>query len=250
MYNYNERTYRNLPQGDRWQHFIIKYKEIDIWIAVSRNEFREEMATYCQTLIEQQRNLLDRYLAKDSGYAKALTPYKTASTAPAMLKAMERIGFCTGIGPMSAVAGAFAEFVGRNLQQRFNVSELVVENGGDIYMILRDAIDVAVYAGTSPLSNRIGFSIPAELTPLGVCTSAGTIGPSLSFGSADAVMIVCKDVLLADSYATRFANSIHTKEDLEPVMNEIKKINSILAAIVIKADNMAVTGNFDLKLFN
>ena len=109
---------------------------------------------------------------------------------------------------MSAVAGAVALKVGENLKKRFGIKEVIVENGGDIYADLCQDMDISVFAGSSPLSEKVGLHIEAAYAPLGICTSSGTVGPSLSFGKADAVMIVCSDVMLADTYATAFANTI------------------------------------------
>ena len=110
-------------------------------------------------------------------------------------------------------------------------------------------MDIAVFAGQSPLSERIGLHIPASDFPLGICTSSGTVGPSLSLGRADAVMIVCKDVLLADSYATAMANRIQSVNDLQPVIDRIQNIPDILGAIAVKDDRMAICGQFELRLF-
>jgi ApbE superfamily uncharacterized protein (UPF0280 family) len=110
-------------------------------------------------------------------------------------------------------------------------------------------MDISVFAGQSPLSEKIGLHIPAADFPLGICTSSGTVGPSLSLGRADAVMIVCKDVLLADSYATAMANRIKTVDDLQPVIDSISEIPEILGAIAVKDDRMAITGRFELRLF-
>jgi ApbE superfamily uncharacterized protein (UPF0280 family) len=125
----------------------------------------------------------------------------------------------------------------------------MVENGGDIYIDIKEDIDIAVFAGQSPLSNRVGLHIPASVSPVGVCTSSGTVGPSLSFGKADAVMIVCKDVLLADSYATAMANRVKTTADIESVIDYISDRSDILGALIVKDDKMAVIGCFELRIF-
>ena len=91
--------------------------------------------------------------------------------------------------------------------------------------------------------------IPAVEFPLGICTSSGTVGPSLSLGRADAVMIVCRDVMLADSYATAMANRIKGVDDLQPVIDRISDITDILGAIAVKDDRMAICGRFELRLF-
>ena len=133
----------------------------------------------------------------------------------------------------------------RREPQRF----LIVENGGDIYAEANADMDIAVFAGQSPLSEKIGLHIPAADFPLGICTSSGTVGPSLSLGRADAVMIVCKDVMLADSYATAMANRIQSVNDLQPVIDRITNTPDILGAIAVKDDRMAICGQYELRLF-
>jgi len=150
---------------------------------------------------------------------------------------------------MSAVAGAVALRVADFIKSSFHVKEVIVENGGDIYAEASSDMDIAVFAGQSPLSERVGLHIPASAFPLGICTSSGTVGPSLSLGRADAMMIVCRDVLLADSYATAMANRIQTINDLQPVMDRIQNTPDILGALAVKDDRMAVCGLFELRIF-
>ncbi|MDE5638649.1 MAG: UPF0280 family protein, partial [Odoribacter sp.] len=119
-----------------------------------------------------------------------------------------------------------------------------------IYADIQEDMDVSVFAGASPLSEKVGLHIDATEAPLGICTSSGTVGPSLSFGKADAVMIICKDAMLADSYATRFANLIQKAKDIPPVLEEIRTTQEILSALIIQGDKMGVIGKFEMKLFN
>ena len=150
---------------------------------------------------------------------------------------------------MSAVAGAVAQYTGEFLKTKFGLKEILVENGGDIYADMDEDMDISVFAGSSPLSEKVGLHIEAACAPLGICTSSGTVGPSLSFGKADAVMIICKDVKLADTYATAFANLIQTPEDIPACIERIQSHKEILAAIAIKEDKMGICGQFELKLF-
>ena len=136
------------------------------------------------------------------------------------------------------------------IKEKYGVREIIVENGGDIYADIQENIDIAVFAGPSPLSEKVGFTLWADHAPLGICTSSGTVGPSLSFGKADAVMIICKDCALADTYATAFANEIKTTDDIAPCIEKIGKTKDILAAICIKDDKIGIHGIFDLKLFH
>ena len=242
---YRERSYRSRFSDDERRWFCVKFLESDLWIGVDRGSYRASMEADAYAMLVDLRRQMDAYLLMDPAYKAALTPYDAGHEAPEILKEMSRVSHKTGIGPMSAVAGAVAkkvaEFLGTN--------EVIVVNGGDIYAQAASDIDISVFAGQSLLSEKIGLHIPAASFPLGICTSSGTVGPSLSLGRADAVMIVCKDVMLADSYATAMANRIKTVNDLQPVIDRISDIPEILGAIAVKDDRMAITGQFELRLF-
>ena len=242
---YKERTYRSRFSDDERRWFCVKFLESDLWIGVDSGSYRASMEADTYAMLVELRRSMDAYLLMDPAYKAALTPYDAGLEAPEILKEMSRVSHKTGIGPMSAVAGAVAKHVAEFL----GTKEVIVENGGDIYAQACSDMDISVFAGQSPLSEKIGLHIPAADFPLGICTSSGTVGPSLSLGRADAVMIVCKDVMLADSYATAMANRIKTVNDLQPVIDRISAIPEILGAIAVKDDRMAITGQFELRLF-
>ena len=246
---YRERSYRSRFSNDERRWFCVKFLESDLWIGVDSGSYSASMEADTYTMLVDLRRSMDAYLLMDPQYKAALTPYDAGLEAPAILKEMSKVSHKTGIGPMSAVAGAVAQHVAEFLKSQFGVKEVIVENGGDIYAEAHFDMDIAVFAGQSPLSEKIGLHIPATDFPLGICTSSGTVGPSLSLGRADAVMIVCKDVLLADSYATAMANRIRTVNDLEPVIDRIQNIPDILGAIAIKDDRLALCGHYELRLF-
>ena len=242
---YRERSYRSRFSNDERRWFCVKFLESDLWIGVDSGSYRASMEADTYAMLVDLRRQMDAYLLMDPQYKTALTPYNAGLEAPNILKEMSRVSHKTGIGPMSAVAGAVAKKVAEFL----GTQEVIVENGGDIYAQAASDMDISVFAGQSPLSEKIGLHIPAAEFPLGICTSSGTVGPSLSLGRADAVMIVCKDVLLADSYATAMANRIKTVNDLQSVIDRISDIPEILGAIAVKDDRMAITGRFELRLF-
>lgn len=246
---YIDRTYRKHFCQNRWSHFTIVHKETDLWIGVDRESWQPKLPVYAEQFVRELRADMDRWISSHPDYAQALTPFQASEDAPGIFKEMSQAAQKSGIGPMSAVAGAVALKVGEYLKKQFDVKEVIVENGGDIYADLCRDMDIAVFAGPSPLSEKIGLHIEAAYAPLGICTSSGTVGPSLSFGKADAVMIVCSDAMLADTYATAFANTIQTAEDVQACIEKIGEQKDILAAIAIKDDKSGICGNFELKLF-
>jgi len=250
MKEYKDRTYRQRFDNDRWQSFVLKYKETDVWTGVDKKSFHSEMSGFTMQIIRTLRDAMDIYLHQDPSYALSLTPYDAQTQAPVIAKRMSEISHIVGVGPMATVAGAFATHIAQALKDRFEIEEIIVENGGDIYADIKNDMDVCIFAGDSPLSEKIGLHIEATASPLGICTSSGTVGPSLSFGKADAVMIVCKNALLADGYATAFANRIQTTDDISPVLNLIASHKDILSALLVKNDKMGIVGQFELKIFH
>jgi ApbE superfamily uncharacterized protein (UPF0280 family) len=148
---------------------------------------------------------------------------------------------------MAAVAGMFALHVGEKIRRKFHVQELVVENGGDFYIYVKDDLLITIYAGESPLSEKIAVIVPAHETPCGVCTSSGTVGPSLSFGNADAVMVACYSPVLADAWATSLANRVKSPDDIEGVLTFSEHYPEILSLVIICDDKTGIRGNFEVR---
>ena len=246
---YKDRNYRSRFAGDNRRWFSVKFLESDLWIGVDSGSYSQSMEADTYALLVDLRRAMDAYLLMDPQYKAALQPYDAGLEAPDILKEMSRVSHKTGIGPMSAVAGAVALKVAEFLKSKYGVKEVIVENGGDIYADATADMDIAVFAGQSPLSEKVGLHIPASAFPCGICTSSGTVGPSLSLGKADAMLIVCRDVLLADSYATAMANRIKTVNDLQLVIDRIQTIPDIQGALAIKGDRLAVSGLYELRLF-
>jgi ApbE superfamily uncharacterized protein (UPF0280 family) len=108
---------------------------------------------------------------------------------------------------MAAVAGAIA-WAGIEAMQEAGAVFGVIDNGGDIALIGDRNVRVGVHAGEAALSNRIAFVVPPQDSVLGICTSSATVGPSISFGVADAVTVFSSSVALADAWATSVCNQI------------------------------------------
>ena len=133
---------------------------------------------------------------------------------------------------MAAVAGAIA-WAGIESMQEAGAMFGVIDNGGDIALISDRDIRVGVHAGDALLSNRIAFVVPPQDSVLGICTSSATVGPSISFGVADAVTIFSRDVALADAWATSVCNQI--RADDRSVLDRINP-NDVRGIFVIMGE--------------
>ena len=245
---FQPRTYRNQFNVERFQSFEIKHLETGLWIGVNPSSFKEKMKAVAFDKIKELRIRLDEYILSEPFFKKSLKPFQPAENAPGEAKEMAAAAEKAGIGPMSAVAGLFAREVGETLLQNFSIEEMVIENGGDIFVVLKNELVLSVFAGESALSERIGLVIPSEKSKLGICTSAGTVGPSLSFGNADAVVVICEDVLLADAFATAFGNKVKTPNDVEKVINQSEKYPEILSMLIVCEDKIGIRGDFEMRI--
>jgi hypothetical protein len=165
-----------------------------------------------------------------------------------LLRDMYEAAQAAGTGPMSAVAGAIGQYTANDLISRFGLREVIVENGGDIFLKLTAPATVAVFAGTSPLSDKIGLVIRPEETPLAVCCSSGTVGHSLSFGIADACMIACRSGAQADAYATAFCNEVKNRDQVQQVTEMALKKPEIMSVVIIAGDKVGLGGSIEVKM--
>lgn len=241
---YNKRTYRELFRQDDLVHFQVVARQTDLCIGVRRERFSPEMASWVEKMVWEQRVILEKYIEENPLFLHSLVPCEIKPGAPPIAVDMAGASRLAGVGPMAAVAGAFAQYIGRALAKRSR--DVIVENGGDIYLRSARQRRIGIFAGKSPLSNRIALEIQPEDTPLGICTSSGVVGPSLSFGKADAVVILSPSAILADAVATAAGNMIQSKEDMQKTVEYAAGIEGVTGAVVIKDDQMAACGKLKL----
>jgi ApbE superfamily uncharacterized protein (UPF0280 family) len=233
-----ERNYRDFAAPD-----LLKYRvcvgESDLMILASHNWQAEILK-----LLKSYRRQLKQYIAEHPVFAQTLTPWPADQTAPEIVQWMIRVAAQAGVGPMAAVAGALDGMVGQAIAPPN--ADLIIENGGDIYLRSTTARVIAIYAGPSIFSRKLGLLIPPTNNGLGVCTSAGTVGPSLSFGKADAVVIIAPDVALADAVATATANLVKSAADFPAAIAFAQSVVGVAGALVIKDDQLTAWGQVEL----
>ena len=241
MYTETHRFYRyqhNAPKG--WESFRVKYRETDLWIRARLNLEREAMQAVLSCRLQ-----LEQYIASHGNFLRSLAPLPDDPLAPFLVNRMLKAAITAGVGPMASVAGAIAQAVGVSLEP-FSDS-VIVENGGDCYLQLQQETTVGIFAGPdSPFTGKIAVKLGPELFPVGICTSSGTVGHSLSFGKADAVTIVSRDAALADAAATRLGNMVKTTADIDAALALAPLIPSIEAVLILIKDKMGIWGNVEV----
>lgn len=211
--------------------FRVVYKESDLLVLAERDLTKETL-----NLVREIRLPLEGYIMKNPTFLKSLVPLPEDPEAPPLVGKMLTAGQVAKVGPMASVAGAIAEAVGKTLIKKGLTTEIVVENGGDIFLALKREAKVALFAGDSPFSGKMALLIPADLQPCGVCTSSGKVGHSLSFGLAEAITVVHKDTAIADALATAFGNMIKEGKDFNKIIAKAKMMKDLYGVFAVLND--------------
>jgi ApbE superfamily uncharacterized protein (UPF0280 family) len=236
---YEDRTYRRLIRDKDLVSFAVSVKETDLFIRAER-----DLSAEARKAIEECRGPLEQYIQSHPLFMHSLEPLPVEDDAAEIVRTMAGAGLAAGVGPMASVAGAMAELVGRNLLQYSQ--EIIVENGGDIFLQTSRNRLIGIFAGESPFSGKLALEVRQDMMPAGVCTSSGTVGPSLSLGLADAAIILAHSAALADATATAVGNIVKAEEDIQQALEHGKKIAGILGIVVIKGAKMGAWGDINL----
>ncbi len=233
------RTYRNWVQDQGLVSFQVEIGESNLFIRAERG-----LDSQAKASLGSRREAIQDYIRKHPEFATTLKPHSIKDSAPEIIQEMAGACSSAGVGPMAAVAGAIAEYVGRDLL-KFS-SEVIVENGGDIFMKTNRLRTVGIFAGKSSYSAKLALEIVPSKNSWGICTSSGTVGPSLSFGQADAAVVVCNSAILADAWATRLGNIVKSADDVEKTLSFVKDIPEIKGVVIIIGEKIGVWGEIKL----
>jgi len=188
-----------------------------------------------------QYGLLLSYINRNPLFKSSYEPVAVGDDAPLIVKRMAEAAEKAGVGPMAAVAGTIAQLMAERLI-RGGCKDVVVDNGGDVYMCSDLQKLVAVHAGPSPLSGKIAFMVRPDDMPCGVCTSSASVGPSISLGHADAVTVFADSGALADACATAVGNEVGVGEDFRRAFSRASGVAGLRGVLIIRGESLGAWG--------
>ncbi len=221
---YEQRFYRE-PVTSKFR-LELSYKESDLLIS-SDKEINKDFA---EEILIKYYLQIENHIKNNPSFLKSLSPLGRDPEAPAIIKEMIQASHLTGIGPFSSVAGAISLYLGKELLDL--ADEVIVENGGDIFLNLAQDKVLGVYSGQNYVPQILKLKIKKRNHSFGIASSSATIGYSLNFGAADLVTVMAKDALVADSFATSLSNRIKKEIDIHQTI-EFAKGNDLIDAVVI-----------------
>ena len=190
------------------------------------------------------RSEVERYVLAHPEFRWSLEPVKLEGEHPRVIELMLRAGELAEVGPFAAVAGAISQ-VAAEAARNAGAKNVLVENGGDIAIIGARDFRVGIFAGDARSSGKIGFLVRAGELPIGICTSSGTVGHSLSFGEADAVVAIAREASVADAAATSIANEVggdDIKLSIGKGLSRAKQIPEIRGCLIARGDSIGTWG--------
>jgi ApbE superfamily uncharacterized protein (UPF0280 family) len=237
---YQKRFYRDwFSSGDlHLTHIMAKETDLEVLTDKPIDKY------FVEEKIRLYRRDIEDYIDKDRRFLTTLKPLAVALDAPCIVKEMASQAKKADVGPMATVAGAIAGFLGRDLLKK-GCRDVIVENGGDIFLKTTRKRKIGIYSGKSKLWRGLKLIIKPRDTPLGICTSSGTVGHSLSFGYADSVVILSKSATLADAVATAVCNRVQCKQDLQSSLEFAKSVKGVLGAVIIIKSSLISWGKVE-----
>lgn len=234
----NRSVYRKHMDAEDLTFFRVTEGETDLYIGAAR-ELKKEALPF----VKEARALVTAEIRKRPAFQSSLTPLEPDGSEPALIFGMYEAAKVAGTGPMAAVAGAIAAYTGRALLR--DSSEVIVENGGDVFLAGMRSRILSIEAGTSPLTGKIGLRVlPGP--GFSVCTSSGTYGHSLSFGRADAAVACAENAALADAVATMLGNRCKSEECLAEAVECAAALPGMTGAAAVIGDKLAIAGKLEL----
>lgn len=235
----NRKVYRVCHQKQGLVAFNVTVKETNLNIQAESN--LSEQATRA---ILTCRQYIENHIAHVPRFADSLTPLPDPGIVPKIISDMNMAAKITGVGPMAAVAGAVAQSVGKELIQW--TPNVLVENGGDIYVKSDTSTIFTIYAGQSPLSMKTGIRVAQRPDAFAMCTSSGTVGHSKSFGKADAVTVLAQCCAIADAAATALCNQVQTPKDIEKAIAAGRSMAGVQGIVIISGKQIGLWGALEL----
>lgn len=203
-----------------------------------------DISDMVRNVVLTQRDRLERYIDADPSFRDSLLPVDVVAAAPKIVRSMAQAGRASGVGPMAAVAGAVCEAVAEGVGG--SVRELILENGGDLYVASARERIVGIFVGKEVRGGTIGLRIGPERTPLGICTSSGRIGHSLSLGDSAAATVLARSCALADAAATAVGNRVRGKNGVREGLAAAREIPGVLGVVVLRDGQLGAWGDIEI----
>jgi hypothetical protein len=235
-----ERGYRTISPARGEHAFQVVVEETDLWV-VAGADLKDEIAAY----VHELRGIIKAHIAFRPDFLKSMVPLDAPPGTHPLLKTMYEASSLTGVGPMAGVAGAIAQAVADRFKN--GSQEILVENGGDLYMhSARERVAAILSDPSGPAG--LGVRLTTGDFPISLCSSSAKIGHSVSLGRGDLAVAGSRSGAFADCAATALCNMLQGPDDLKKAMDRAAswRRQGLVFAFAQCAGKIAVWGELEL----
>ena len=220
------------------REFVVAKMEIEetaVTIAAERNYLEAAVDA-----VKSARAEIERQIRRDDFFLTTMEPYDAPGDCSRVIKRMCDAAKMTRVGPMATVAGTIAQEAMEAMTAQ-GLTHGWVDNGGDVALMLESPVTLEVF--TDPSS---GTTFALELEPtdgiIGICSSSGRIGHSISFGNADVALAVADSAILADALATAIGNRVANKDSLRTCFDPFKGLVGFFGGLAMIEGAVSMNG--------
>lgn len=190
--------------------------------------------------IKSARAEVERQVRKDRFFLTTTEPYTPECPSP-LVQRMCAAATAAGVGPMATVAGAIAQ-AGLEAMVAKGCTHGWVDNGGDVALVLDRPVTMEVFHEPGS-RNAFGLELKPAPGMLGICSSSGRLGHSISFGDSDIALAIADSATLADAFATAVGNRVRGPESLRTCFDPLAGVQGVIAGLAIIDGNVAIHGD-------
>ncbi len=194
--------------------------------------------------VEQLRADISSWALLYPEFRTSLAPLPLPKNAPEIVQRMYAGAQAAGVGPFAAVAGTLAHMLA--MEHVSEVADIIIENGGDVYMYSTKERVVALLAQPQDAHAYLGLRFSAEQFPLALCASSATIGHSLSLGNGELAVVLAHEGALADAVATAMGNRLRDAASVQEALDYGQSVDGVRGLFVQCDDAMGVWGAMEL----
>ncbi len=267
VHSHWQRQYRErcgVRSGEEAFQLVLGESDLRIIADVPQGESVHGLAKAMLKTLEQLRADIQSWARLYPEFQKSLAPLDAPSKAPEIVRRMYDGASLAGVGPFAAVAGTVAHMLAE--AHSAVIPNLIIENGGDVYMFSTKERVVALLAEPEPAQNDLvqlsaeqgGPSIPTLLGlrfeakdfPLALCASSATIGHSLSLGRGELAVVRAVDGATADAVATALGNRLRGASSVQQALDFGQSIKGVEGLFVQCDAHMGIWGQMELVAVN
>lgn len=215
------------------EHFEVKETAVTI---ITDQRFMR----IAKDAIFEAREIIEKKIMEDPFFKTTYDPYPISKDDDLLIQRMCEASLLADVGPMASVAGAVSEYSVKAVVDEGG-AYVIVENGGDIALCTDRESSVGLFTGDLELAD-LALAVPPTHGIEGICSSSGTVGPSVSFGNSGVCTVFSDNVVLADAAATKLGNLLRSDADIESALQEVVDINGIKGCIAFIEKKMALLG--------